>query len=345
LKRLTSAGVNELVGLARLAPARLPAGPPPWSERVLGPTTLETRAPIGLSSADGGRVAYIPGTTGTDCEHISIWTPAHGSIERVWQRLPAPCQDDVFAEGESLFELALADSFIGWSKVYLCGNSGCGSELTIAALPDAKPVGGTGDDGTDYGNESHAYFGPVGHGAILASPWVGIRVALPGGKIRHCKPWRDEYTSVDGHWIAAYRHPPSDARAPNVVVLDDQCAVVRVFRLGEVQQVLLDRKRLIVTRDGELEAYDVPSGALELRRPVPAGYFLSDVSGGIALLRQKRKILLLRLGDGRSLTLEPGRGRVGAEIEPTGLYYSYATANGHGRLRFLPRAEVERQLR
>ena len=345
LRRLTSAGVNELVGLARVAPARPPVGPPAWSERVLGPTALETRAPINLMSADGARVAYIPGTTATDCEHVSIWTAARGSIERIWQRLPAPCQDDVLGDGDSLFELAFAGAFIGWSEVFLCGNSGCGSELTIAALPERNNVAGADDDGTDYGNESHAYYGPVGHGAIFASPDVGIRVALPGGKIRRCKPGRDEYTSVDGHWIAAYRHLASDAQAPNIVVLDDECADVRVFRLGEVQQALLDGKRLIVVRNGELEAYDVRSGALELQRPLPTGYYLADVTRGIALLRQKKTILLLRLEDGRSFSLEPVRGPVLAEIEPTGLYYAYTTANGHGRLQLVPRSELERQLR
>jgi Tol biopolymer transport system component len=344
LKRLTSAGVNELVGLARIAPVRSPVGPPPWSERVLGPTALESRAPISLMSADGGRVAYIPGTTATDCEHVSIWTPARGSIERVWQRLPAPCQDDVLGDGDSLFELALADSFIGWSEGYLCGNSGCGSELSVAALPEGNEVAGAADDGTDYGNESHAYYGPVGHGAIFASSWLGIRIARPGGGIRRCEPGRDEYTSVDGHWIAAYRHPLSDAQAPNIVVLDEKCAVVREFRLGEVDNALLDGKRLIVVRDGELEAYDVRSGALELQRPLPAGYYLADVSHGMALLRQKKTMLLLQLEDGLSFTIQPARGPVAAGIEPTGLYYSYATANGRGRLQLIPFAQLERRL-
>ena len=337
LRRLTSAGVNEPVGLARPAPARPPAGKPPWSERVLGPTAVETRGPIGLLSADGGRVAYIPGTTGADCQHVSIWTPADGSIERVWQRLPAPCQDDVIGDGDSLFELALARSFIGWSEVYLCGNSGCGSELTIAALPDASPVAAADDDGTDYGNESHAYFGPVGHGSVFASSWVGIRVALPDGKIRRCKPGDDDYVSVDDRRIAAYR-------GAKIVVLDDTCAVVRAFHLGDVQRVLLDGDRLVVARSGQLEAYDVRTGAQELQRPLQPGYSLADVSRGIALLQHRGTIMLLRLADGRTYTLQPGRGRVLGEIEAPGLYYSYATPQGGGRLVFVPRSELQRRL-
>jgi hypothetical protein len=119
---------------------------------------------------------------------------------------------------------------------------------------------------------------------------------------------------------------------------------VRVFRLGEVHDVLLDGKRLIVVRNGQLEAYDVRSGALELQRPLPTGYYLADVSCGIALLRQKGRILLLKLADGRSLTLEPDRGRVLAEIGPTGLYYSYTAANGRGRLQVVSFAQLERRL-
>jgi hypothetical protein len=166
---------------------------------------------------------------------------------------------------------------------------------------------------------------------------VGIRVALPDRKIRRCKPGNDEYASVDGRLIAAYR-------GPNIVVLDDTCAVVRVFHLGEVQRVLLDGDRLVVARLGQLEAYDVRSGALELQRPLPPGYSLADVSRGIALLQHRGTILLLRLEDGRAYTLQPGRGRVLAEIEAPGLYYSYATREGRGRLVFVPRSEVERRL-
>jgi hypothetical protein len=335
LKRLTSAGANELVGLVGAAPRRRPVGPLAPSERVLGPTVLETRRPIGLLSADGGRIAYTAGSTVTDCEHISIWTPAQKSIQRVWQRLPAPCGDERY--GDSLFELALSRSFVGWSEVYLCGNSGCGSEFTIAALPEANPVDGADDDGTDYGNESHAYYGPVGHGAIFADAWTGVRIALPGGKVRRCTPRLNGYASVSDGWIAAYREP-------NIVVLDKTCVVARVFRLRDVSTVLLEGDRLVVVRGGQLEAYDVHSGALELQRPVPAGYYLADVSRGIALMRHKRTMLVLRLGDGRSFSLEAGRGHVAAEIEPIGLYYSYTTAAGHGRLQLVPLAELERRL-
>jgi Tol biopolymer transport system component len=336
LRRLTSAGDNDLVGFARLAPARPLAEPVAPSERVLGPTALETRKPIGRLSADGDQVAYTAGPTATDCEHVSVWTPAKISILRVWRRLPAPCDDEGFAE-DSIYELALAGSFIGWSDIVSCGNTGCGTEFTTAALPKADPIPSGDDDGTDFGAGDYAYYGPVGHGAIFASDQTGIRITRAGGTVRRCNPSLDGYLSTDGRWIAA-------RKGSSIVVLDDTCSVVRVFRLGEVKVALLDGGRLVVERSGQLEAYDVLSGALEVQRPLPAGYSLADVSRGVALLRHKRTILVLRLGDARSFSLEPGRGHVSAEIEPIGLYYSYTTWAGHGRLQLVPFGELERRI-
>jgi hypothetical protein len=135
-------------------------------------------------------------------------------------------------------------------------------------------------------------------------------------------------------------------RGANIAVLDDRCSLVRLLRVGtnSVNAALLDRRRLVVARSGRLDVYDVASGARVLTGPLPAGYRLTDVSGGIAVLRRGRRILVLRLRDGHSLLLWPERGPVQAEIEAPGLYYSYATPDGRGRLELVSTAELERQL-
>jgi hypothetical protein len=134
--------------------------------------------------------------------------------------------------------------------------------------------------------------------------------------------------------------------ADAVTVLDAHGAVIRVFPFGrdEVRAVRLDGDRLVVTRGDALEAYDVATGAAELQRPLPSGYELTDADGGVAVLQRGNEILLLRLADGRSFRLAPGREPVRADLESTGLYYSYPTAGGGGRLVLMPRAEVVQRL-
>jgi hypothetical protein len=144
--------------------------------------------------------------------------------------------------------------------------------------------------------------------------------------------------SVSGGFIAT---GGSDA----VAVLDEHGGLVRVFRFhpADVSAARLDGGRLLVWRFGVLELYDVATGALQLSRPMPAGYRLTDVDGGIAVLLGTNRIMLLRLDDGRSLTLTPGQEPTLADLEPPGLYYSYATGSG-GRVVFVSRAEIVRRL-
>jgi hypothetical protein len=111
-----------------------------------------------------------------------------------------------------------------------------------------------------------------------------------------------------------------------------------------VSAARLDADRLVVWRFGRLEAWSVASGTRELTRPLPAGYRLEDVDGGIAVLLGSDTIVLLRLDEGRSFTLEPGRGPLLADLEPQGLYYTYTAGDGGGRVVFLARAELVRRL-
>ena len=128
-----------------------------------------------------------------------------------------------------------------------------------------------------------------------------------------------------------------------VAVLDERGALVRLFPFaeGEVTAARLDGGRLVVARAGVIEAYDVSTGAGLFQQPMPARCRLVDVDGGLAVLLRGNSIMLLRLDDGRSRILTPGRSPVLAELEPAGLFYSYGVAGGAGRVAFLPRSEAE----
>jgi hypothetical protein len=131
-----------------------------------------------------------------------------------------------------------------------------------------------------------------------------------------------------------------------VAVLDERGALLRVFPFapGDVTAARLEGGRLVVARSGVLEVYDVATGAGDSQRPLPAGFSLVDVDGGIAVLERGTTIMLLRLIDGRTWTLSPGSDPVFADLESPGLYYSYTAADGGGRVALMPRAEVEQQL-
>jgi hypothetical protein len=85
-------------------------------------------------------------------------------------------------------------------------------------------------------------------------------------------------------------------------------------------------------------------GELSSKALVPAGFPLADVDGGVAVLLRGDTVMLLRLADGRSFTSRTGSESTLADLEAPGLYYSYATPDGEGRVVFVPRSEVEQKL-
>jgi Tol biopolymer transport system component len=346
VRRLTNEGENDVVGWTRLAPVLPPAPPLPATEHVIGTNTIATDKPVAALSADGPNVAFVPQATKTDCFHVAVWTPGDDSTRRLG-RLRAPCR----GEGPQISEFALAGSSAAWVFADDYGCDPCSYLLESATLAEPSPL----DVADCLGCAKTADFEGFhlhGHADLLVFN-VGSLVRIGAGRetcpgtfstATICSTLRrgadaSPVDSVSGGLIAI--HKPGA-----VTVLDEKGTLVRVFPFtpADVSAARLDGARLLVWRFGALELYDVATGARELSRPMPTGYRLADVDGGIAVLRQGDTIMLQRLGDGRSLTLTPGGGSVLADLEPAGLYYSYAPADGGGRVVFVPRAEVVRQL-
>jgi dipeptidyl aminopeptidase/acylaminoacyl peptidase len=346
LRRVVNGGSNRLVGWTPLAPVRPPAPPLLPSEWVLAADTVATRRPVEGLSADGDRTAFAVNATAADCDHVVVWTPAKRALVRF--RRPAPCGEGNAAG--AIYDVELAGARAAWAQVIACGNS-CEGKLETATLTKRKPLDLAADDsdGDDrFGLHLH------GDGDLLVYD-DGSRLVRIGAGSEPCQEHTDYVTricttlrrgvhsagvdSVSGRLIAV-REPDA------VAVLDARGTLVRVFPFGDgdVHAARLDGGRLVVARSGVLEVYDVATGAGELQRPLPSGYELEDVDGGIAVLTSKKTIMVLRLADGRSFTLSPGRGSVLAELEPPGLSYAYATPDGGGRVVFVPRSEVDRRL-
>jgi hypothetical protein len=304
---------------------------------------VATRSPVTDLSADGERVAFALRATAADCQHVVIWTPATKTLVRSGR--PAPCAE--WPPHSGIYDLELAGSRVTWASETGCGNS-CTDELESMEVGARAPqtVALTTSDAGDPFD-----FHVRGHGALLVFNDRSRLVRIGSGRERCGQGLAAVCTtlrlgahsrlvdSVSGGLIAIRE---DEAAA----VLDDHGALVRNFPLGagEVAAAKVDAGRLVVSHAGAIEVYDVSTGAGVLQRPMPARFRLMDVDGGIAVLLRDNVVMLLRLEDGRSVTLTPGRAPVLAELEAPGLYYSYATSSGGGQIAFMPRAEILQKL-
>jgi Tol biopolymer transport system component len=336
LRRLTSEGANSLAGWTPLAPLRPPAPPIPPTEQVVGADSVATTAPVAFLAADGGTVAFIPQATPTDCDHVAVWMPAAGSVTHLGLRMPCGPGDN------HVYDIAVAGSRIAWSS---------GTEVTVKSPTLDRPVEigpfRQGEDSSSSAERPDFHVRGDGDLLVYSDGSRLVRIGVGGEKCGDLTcttltSGRDAHVccpdSVSGRLIAL-REPGA------VTVLDAQGKLVRTFpfALDDVSAARLDGERLVVWRFGRLEVYDVGTGAPGPAWPVPAGYRLADVDGGLVVLTSADRVEVLGLHDGRSFTL-PGGEPTLADLEPPGLYYSYATADGGGRIVFVPRAEILRRL-
>jgi Tol biopolymer transport system component len=342
LHRITNDGNNHVVGWTRLAPVLPQVGPLPPTERVISADTVETSTPVTALAADGNRVAIAPGPAETDCEHVVVWAPGADVISRLGP-LRAPCTGGT----PSITELALAGTRAGW-VMFSGDDSYCEFALSSATLADplALPLADDEIDGSD-GCKPREIYHLRGHGDLLLANAGSSLVRIGAGTEKCgaavCTTLRKDVAapvdSVSAGLIAT-------RKAGVVTVLDAQGRPVRslAFTPADVYAARLAGERLVVARSYTIESYDIGSGLLTASQPLPAGYQLVDADAGVAVLRKATTIMLLRLGDGRSFTLTPGKAPVLADLEPTGLFYSYATSGGGGRVVFVPQDHVLRQL-
>ena len=337
LRRLTNEGANGLVGWTRLAPVLPPAPPNPPIERVLDAATVATSTPVEALSADGPRVAFVPRPALTDCVHVVVWPPDDG-LERLGTP-PAPCPRQTTT---GITQLVLAGSSAAWVRSERDGDV-CGFDLESATLTDPVPS----EVISRYGVACEPDLGHLrGDGDLLVFndeshrlPWL-VRLGVGGRRCGAlpCTTLRmgaqaAPVDSASGRLIAIKRRGA-------VTVLDDHGTIVRSFPFSpaDVSAARLDGGHLVVARSYTIESYDLATGTLEHSQPLPAGYQLADVDGGIAVLRRAQAIIVLRLDNGASVTLAPGQPPMFADLETPGLYYSYATGDGGGRVVFLARA-------
>jgi len=327
---------------------------------------LSTRQPISKLVADGKQAAVCVSYP----EQIVVWT-APGRRSR---RLTAECHS----------ELATAGGRVAWIEYYY-GNTHRGYVVSVAKVSGGRPRQVDSTEGEDIETEGGDDVGGpwvgqlIGGGPVLAynSWWVDC---IPPPCDQEC---RDEggvggcdagnpTLRITGQGLErigarrsfAIRGGPSSYplsavgggriavdHGSGVLVLKangSRVASIPALEADPPRALALSRKRLAVLRSFALDLYDPATGGK--RKSIPLGRAaalqLGGVSSKVALLRGPHQLILVRLRDGKlvSLPLRPAaaNGLVDAKLTAAGLFYAYNLPRGaaKGRVVFESAAKL-----
>ncbi len=153
---------------------------------------------------------------------------------------------------------------------------------------------------------------------------------------------------------------PMDVDSGRIVVVTERGAVrlldakrqllnsFRFLRGAGPTSAQLDGSDLVLVREDALEVWDTGTGQKRAAYPLERGFgptpVVEDVQEGIATVIIGVAIHVIRLADGKDLVLEiPNQaGPVHAELDPSGLFYSWNEPHTRrpGRIAFLPFADL-----
>jgi hypothetical protein len=326
---------------------------------------FSTRGAITELAVDGNRVAVATTISGT-CGRVVVWTPSARTFRTL--RTLDGCGGGTIAY--RVFELALAGGQVAW----LAETGGNSLELLLHAGrvsdPTAKQIehaingnGGAMDPRGEWVGQL------LGGGALLAyNRWT---VLCDPPQDYGCEPSDPTLRLANQQVVRIVsRRPVVLRRGPDayrlaavgggrMAVETDGAVTVRAAsgsRLASVpavaanppRGVALSSTRLAVARRSTLDLH-APASGIELRS-IPlgaaAGLQLAGVTSRLALLRGPRRLVLVRLDDGKlfSLPLRSSAGTrvVDARLSEAGLFYAYNVprASAKGRIVFEPSAAL-----
>ena len=307
----------------------------PTDSRQVG-RTLETRSRIDLLAADGTRVA-IGYSSVPNC--LELWSPLTHKLVRIAEQ--ACFSEERGGEAMSIFGLALADSRLAWAVAMETHHT----YEAISTATEARP------------------WIEVGYSAELDVEHVGP--PFGDGSLLVFESWRESGRGtlwrLRGKRAVRLRGVTG---APSLLAVDDGRIVrrggaypVEVLRAdgtplasfvitgGHPESAALDGNRLAVLGQASLALYDLERRTRTRSWPVsPRGGKLAGLQNGIAVVVAGRRISLVRVSDGKTAVIRAGGGKVHAQLEPAGLFYSHSAPRG-GRVAFVPMGELQRRIR
>ena len=332
---------------------------------------FSTRGLITKLAVDGSRVAVKTTVQSSrSCGRIVVWT-APGRRSKSFSTSNAGCLSILCKRGSGCVdELALGDGQVAWIS-----RSG-GNNLELMVIT-ARLSGGTPKRIEDAHNGAGAGGDPKGD-------WVGQ--LLGGGALLAYNGWRVSCDSTDqeacdtgkamvgvtnerivrvsaGRRVVVKRgaasRPLSAVGGGRMAVESDGAITIlgpRGARVSTVpalagsptRAIALSRTRLAVTRTFTLDLYYPAGGAKVKSIPLgpAAALRLVSVNSRLALLRGPRRLVLVRLSDGKLISLPITSSRsasiVHARLTEAGLFYAYNVRrpSPSGRIVFQPSARL-----
>jgi hypothetical protein len=318
---------------------------------------FSTRAPIWVLGGDGKRAAVVTARS-KPCGRVRIvvWTAPR----------PRSKSFKYACIGDAITQIALGGGQVGWLQ------QGGGNDLelivTAAPLAGGKPrqIEFTTNGNRAGGDPAGGWLGRLrGSGPVLAYDSWTISCNAPDGY--GCDTSTRLITSKERliRIVGRRRHvlkrgPASHALAAvgggriavesagAIRILDangKQVASVAVASDNPPRAIAMSRTRLAVLRTFTLDLYAPATGRAMKSIPLgPAATLeLAGVNAKLAVLRSARRLVLVRLSDGKLISLGlRSKIHVDAKLTMSGLFYAYNVRRGraNGRIVFEPTAAL-----
>jgi hypothetical protein len=342
------------------------------------PVLFGTHGTVQRIAGDGNRVA-LETTTPGGCDRVVVWNEATKAYSS-WAT-DLNCPGGGTSGGQSVTELALAATTAGWIEES-AGDTIEDLTLATATVGHAKPnlsvLSHVYENGTPNSDPTGDWLGNLfGSGTLLAFNTWHVCEELPTGTVdegemSYCStpsptsqivdvtqnpllqtdiggavktvasgPTSTTIVAVNGGRIAVQQSNGS------VLLYSSTGALLNTISVtaGASAGTALSGTQLVTLGNGTLDVYDTASGTLTKSIPITAPKpTLRGASGGIAVYVSGTALHLVRLSDGKDVTIHPsGSAPVDAQITTSGLFYSYNVPTNHtapGRVAFVSTANV-----
>jgi hypothetical protein len=345
--------------------------------RAAAPLVFGVHGTITHIAADGKRVALAVLVGKGSCDRIVTWNVKTKGFTRTKAGTHCPGSETAVQPG--IVEVALGNNRLVW--IEQAGGNLLDTTVEMARIDQPKPImlafaeNGNGAGGPD---DSGGHLADVfGDGSLIAyDGWHVCMELLPGsdpGAVVSACPTTSttgsqvpEYSKetlwelVNGH-RSVVRTGPSAVRlvavdAGRLAVVHGDAATVYASSGAPIRswsisgpppaRGALSGHLLALSVPGMLTVYDLATGAVRKTIAIPKAEVLRDLQGPTAVLVAGRRVHALNVLTGKGFAFTaPGAAPVDAQMESSGLFYSYTLPRNRGAVAFRPLAWVTSRLR